>query len=109
MKRRRGLILWVAAGVAGVVLLAALYPRAFPFLPRHWTISSDEAVAIALERLRDLGEPGRDPYVVVTLDSNTALERRRDRGPGGADSGFGQGGGGWQGAGFSGGAPRGGL
>ena len=48
MKRGRGLTLWVAAGVAGVVLLAALYSRAFPFLPRHWTISSDEAVAIAL-------------------------------------------------------------
>ena len=86
MKRGRGLILWVAAGVAGVVLLSALYSRAFPFLPRHWTISSDEAVAIALERLRDLGEPVRDPYVVVTLDSNAALERRLDTVPGGKAS-----------------------
>jgi len=86
MKRGRGLILWVAAGVAGVVLLAVLYPRAFPFLPRHWTISSDEAVAIALERLRDLGEPVRDPYVVVSLASNPALERRLDTAPGGAAS-----------------------
>jgi len=86
MKRGRGLILWVAAGMAGVVLLAALYSRAFPFLPRHWTISSDEAVAIALERLRDLGEPVRNPYVVVTLDSNSTLERRLDRMPGGSAS-----------------------
>ena len=86
MKRGRGLILWVAAGVAGIVLLAALFSRAFPFLPRHWTISRDEAVAIGLERLRDLGEPVRDPYVVVSLDTNSTLERRLDALPGGAES-----------------------
>jgi hypothetical protein len=86
MNKGRDLILWVAAGVLGVALLAGLYPRAFPFLPRHWTISRDEAEAIALERLRDLGQPVRDPYVVSVLDTDPYLERRLDRLPGGAAS-----------------------
>ena len=83
MKRGRSLIVWVAAGVIGVVVLAALYPRAFPFLPRHWTISREEAVAIARERLRDLGEPVQDPYVVSLLATGEALERRLETLPGG--------------------------
>jgi phosphoserine phosphatase RsbU/P len=76
MKSGRGLILWMVAGAAGLALLAGSYPRAFPFLPRHWTISRAEAVAIALERLRDLGPPVRDPYVVSLLSTDDALERR---------------------------------
>ena len=38
------------------------FPRAFPFFPRPWSISRAEAVDIALERFRDLGEPVKDPY-----------------------------------------------
>jgi hypothetical protein len=52
------------------------YPRAFPFLPQPWSVSREEAVAIALERFRDLGEPVKEPYVVVVVDRDFFLERR---------------------------------
>jgi hypothetical protein len=86
MRHRRDLLLWTVAGVAGLALFIALYPRAFPFLPRHWSISHDEAVAVALERLNDLGEPVRDPYVVAVLDTDPVLERRLETVPGGTGS-----------------------
>ena len=76
MRNARSLFLWLLAGVAGLVLLVWAYPRAFPFLPGPWSVSRDEAVAIALERLRDLGEPVKDPYVVARLDQDLLLERR---------------------------------
>lgn len=72
----RSLVLWLLAGTAGLVLLVWAYPRAFPFLPRTWEVSRDEAVDIALERLRDLGDPVEDAYVVARLDSDPLLERR---------------------------------
>src|SRR5436305_55196 len=83
MRHWRDLILWAAAGALGIALLAAVYPRAFPFLPRHWSVSRHEAEAIALARLRDLGEPVPDPYVVTVLDSDPFLERRLQTLPGG--------------------------
>jgi hypothetical protein len=76
MRSARSLILWLLAGVAGLVLLIWAYPRAFPFLPQRWTISRQEAVDIALERFRDLGEPVKDPYIVARMDQDPALERR---------------------------------
>ncbi|HYU32176.1 MAG TPA: PP2C family protein-serine/threonine phosphatase [Thermoanaerobaculia bacterium] len=76
MRTRRGLFVWVLAGALGLALLAWAYPRAFSLLPRHWKISRDEAVAISLERLRDLGEPVRDPYLVAFLDTDLFVERR---------------------------------
>jgi stage II sporulation SpoE-like protein len=76
MRSTRSLLVWVLAGAAGVVLLVWAYPRAFPFLPRPWSVSRDEAVAIALERLRDLGDPVENPYVVARLDRDVLLERR---------------------------------
>ncbi len=76
MRNPRSLALWLLAGVAGLVLLVWAYPRAFPFLPRPWSVSRAEAVAIALERFRDLGEPVNNPYAVVYLDRDPVLERR---------------------------------
>ena len=76
MRSWRGLLLWVVAGALGLALLAWSYPRAFPLLPRDWKISRDEAVAIALERLRDLGEPVQDPYLVALQETDLFLERR---------------------------------
>jgi DNA-binding transcriptional ArsR family regulator len=76
MRGARSLLLWLLAGAGGLILLAWAYPRAFPFIPQPWSVSRDEAVAIALERFRDLGEPVDDPYVVARLDQNYALERR---------------------------------
>ncbi|HEX9944474.1 MAG TPA: PP2C family protein-serine/threonine phosphatase [Thermoanaerobaculia bacterium] len=76
MRHARSLALWLLAGAAGLVLLIWAYPRAFPFLPQSWSVSRDEAVGIALERLRDLGEPVKNPYVVARLDWDPLLERR---------------------------------
>jgi stage II sporulation SpoE-like protein len=76
MRDARSLLLWLLVGVAGLILLAWAFPRAFPFLPKPWTVSRAQAVAIALERFRDLGEPVADPYVVVLFDRDFQLERR---------------------------------
>ncbi len=70
------------AGALGLALVAWTYPRAFSLLPRGWTISRDEAVAIALERLRDLGEPVDRPYLAASLNTNFLLERRLSSLPG---------------------------
>lgn len=78
MRTWRDLVLWVLAGAIGLALLAGLYRRAFPFLPRDGSVSRQEAVAIALERLRDLGEPVERPYVVALLDNDPLLESRLD-------------------------------
>ena len=83
MRKPRSLALWLLAGVAGLILLVWAFPRAFPFLPRHWSVSRAAAVNVALERVRDLGEPVKDPYVVARLGQDFSLERRlqlaRDR------------------------------
>ncbi len=76
MRNPRSLALWLLAGVAGLVLLVWAYPRAFPFLPARWSVSRAQAVDIALERLRDLGEPVKDPYIVARLGPDFFLERR---------------------------------
>ncbi|HEY9422968.1 MAG TPA: hypothetical protein VIW92_16270, partial [Thermoanaerobaculia bacterium] len=76
MRNARPLVLWFLAGAAGLALLIWAYPRALPLLPQGWTVSRDEAVNIALERLRDLGEPVEDPYIVAILGPDPLLERR---------------------------------
>jgi hypothetical protein len=76
MRNARELLIWTAVGVLGAVLLAWGYPRLFPLLPGDWEIDRQEATAIALERLRDLGELPADPYLVVRLRSDLQLERR---------------------------------
>jgi hypothetical protein len=76
MRNSRDLLLWTLAGLAGVLLLAWAYPRAFPFLPGNWSVNRDEAAAIALERLTDLGDPVPDPYVVTAVNRDFFLERR---------------------------------
>jgi hypothetical protein len=76
MRHARSLLLWLLAGAAGLILLIWAYPRAFPFIPKPWSVSRAEAVAIALERFRDLGEPVKDPYTVVLADRDFLLERR---------------------------------
>jgi len=76
MRSSRALLLWLLLGLAGAGLLVWAYPRAFPFMPRDWRIGRGQAVAIALERLRVLGPPVADPYVVARLDTSSLLERR---------------------------------
>jgi hypothetical protein len=72
----RNLLGWIALGIAGVLLLAWGYPRAYPFGPHDWSVTAAEAEAVALAHFRDLGEPVADPYVVVRLDTDPTLERR---------------------------------
>ncbi len=76
MRSLRDLGIWSAIGLAGAALLAWSFPRAFPLLPAEWSISRAEAEAIALERLRDLGEPVEGGYVAVHLLGDLQLERR---------------------------------
>src|SRR4051812_20710885 len=76
MRSARFLLFWVLLGAGGIVALAWAYPRAFPFAPRAWKVTRDEAVAIALARFRDLGEPVRNPYVATSFQADPLLERR---------------------------------
>ncbi|HEX4495471.1 MAG TPA: PP2C family protein-serine/threonine phosphatase [Thermoanaerobaculia bacterium] len=76
MRNPRSIALWLIAGTAGVILLAWAFPRAFPLLPRPLSVSREQAVRIALERFRDLGEPVKNAYVVTRLDTNALMERR---------------------------------
>jgi hypothetical protein len=77
MKRTRDLVLlWLLVAAVGAGALAWAFPRAFPFLPPRWSVTREEAARIALERLRDLGEPVKDAYVVTTLPVNSSFERR---------------------------------
>src|SRR5262245_24774397 len=76
MRSPRAVAAWLAAGVLGALLFAWAYPRAFPFPLRGWEVTRPEAVRIALERARDLGEPVADPYVVAMLSGDSLLERR---------------------------------
>ncbi|HYG64694.1 MAG TPA: PP2C family protein-serine/threonine phosphatase [Thermoanaerobaculia bacterium] len=76
MRQSRNVLLWVLAAAAGLPLFMWAYPRAFPFTPGSWSITRYEAGGIALERLRDLGDPVEDPYVVTSLATNPFFERR---------------------------------
>ncbi|HYH44321.1 MAG TPA: hypothetical protein VEG34_01450, partial [Thermoanaerobaculia bacterium] len=76
MRTSRDLLLWTLAGLAGVLLLAWAYPLAFPFLSANRSVNRDEAAAIALERLTDLGAPVPNPYVVTVVNRDFFLERR---------------------------------
>ena len=68
---------WILAGVAAVMVIAWAFPRAFPFLPPHWTTTPAGAEAIALERLAELGELPADPLVVTDLDVGDGMVERR--------------------------------
>ncbi len=76
MRDRKPLIVWTVLGAAGVLVAVFGFRHAFPFVPARWEITKQEAVAIALERLADLGPAVADPYVVAQLDSDPLLERR---------------------------------
>ncbi|HEX6203598.1 MAG TPA: hypothetical protein VF100_11390, partial [Thermoanaerobaculia bacterium] len=78
-RRGRGgvaLLGWLVAGAAGLAALVWAFPRVFPFYPERWTIDREEAVAIALERFRDLGEPVEDGFVVGRIGTTPQLENR---------------------------------
>jgi len=68
---------WILAALAGAVLIAWAFPRVFPLFPRHWQVTAAEAKAIALERVRDLGDPVADSYAVVDFTTARGLLERR--------------------------------
>jgi len=76
MRPARDILIWSFLGVLGVVLLAWAFPRVYPLVPEEWEVTAAEARTVALEALRDLGEPVADAYVVVNLASDQELERR---------------------------------
>ncbi|MCP3958048.1 MAG: PP2C family protein-serine/threonine phosphatase [bacterium] len=67
---------WTAAALLGVAVAAWAFPRALIFYPDEWSLTRKQAVEIAMERFRELGEPLEDPYVVVELDENAGTEMR---------------------------------
>ncbi|HEX4955151.1 MAG TPA: PP2C family protein-serine/threonine phosphatase [Thermoanaerobaculia bacterium] len=75
--KTKHLLAWLLLGAAGLVALLWAHRRAYPTVPHEgWTINRGEAIEIALEKLRDLGEPLADPYVEATLSKDVHLERR---------------------------------
>jgi hypothetical protein len=72
----RFVLAWIGAGVTAALVLVWVFPHAYPLFPREWEISKREAQAIGLERLRDLGELPRNPYIVTRLSEAGALEQR---------------------------------
>ncbi|MEE8367232.1 MAG: hypothetical protein V3S30_02855, partial [Thermoanaerobaculia bacterium] len=76
MKKVHLFLLWLLAGIVAAVSVYWLFPRAYPLFPRGWEVSKAEAEMIALERLSDLGELPRDPYILTNLDQNPVLEHR---------------------------------
>jgi hypothetical protein len=78
MRRARDLTLLGLAAAAGALLLGWGYFRAAPLQPRAFQISGTQAVALVLGRLRELGAPVPNPYVVNRLATHSLLERRLD-------------------------------
>ncbi|HVF61741.1 MAG TPA: hypothetical protein VNJ70_18190 [Thermoanaerobaculia bacterium] len=76
MRNAKPLIVWTCLGLVGAGFAVWGFPRAFPFVPQRWEVTKQEAVAIALERMNDLGPQVEEPYVVAQLGSNVPLERR---------------------------------
>lgn len=76
MRRSFELTIWAAAALVAVGVMPWIFPRAFPYFPWGWEINQAEAVDIALERLRDLGEMPEDPYIVARLATSMVSERR---------------------------------
>ncbi len=76
LKKATSVLAWIATGVIAALVVTWAFPRAYPLFPRDWEISKREAQAIALERLRDLGERPANPYVVTHQEEAPALEHR---------------------------------
>ncbi len=65
--------MWAVLGLLGALGFAWAAPRVYPLLPA-WSTTRSEARDIAMELLRDLGDPVDRPYVVVTTVAQQDLE-----------------------------------
>ncbi len=75
MNQWRVLIAWVLTAILGLAVSAWIFPRAFEFYPRTWSITRQQAVELALARFSELGEAVEDPFVVAELADNVGLEK----------------------------------
>jgi hypothetical protein len=73
--KARPLLAWLLLAAVSVGLFVWAFPRTFPWLPERWTVSKRQAIAVALERLRDLGAPVAGGYVDARLDYADELGR----------------------------------
>ena len=76
IRRQRGLISWALAGLAAAAVCAWAFPRAFPLRPAEWRLHRGEAVEIALDALREVGETAEDPWIAAGLQVSPAVEHR---------------------------------
>ena len=72
----RKTLTWLAVLLSSAAVCVWAFPRAFPFFPADWQVSSAEAETIALEELRVLGALPENPYVVTRMDSDAGIEVR---------------------------------
>src|SRR5688500_12677623 len=70
----RELVAWLALAALAVPAIAVLLPRAFPLLPRGWETDAEEAEAIALDRLAELGPLPESRIVLVRWEGSGMLE-----------------------------------
>jgi len=75
MNQWRFLIAWMLTALLGLAVAAWVFPHAFEFYPRDWSITRQQAVEIARARFSELGEAVENPYVVAELTDNIALEK----------------------------------
>ena len=76
MKKFRSILFWVGLAILAAIIIAWAFPRAYPLFPRDWQLSRKEAEAIALERLRDLGDLPPKAYVIGEVNTSRELEHR---------------------------------
>lgn len=66
--KSKQLISWLVLALVSCGVFVWCFPRVFQFLPKRWVVSRGQAVEIALERLRDLGDDIDGAYVEASLD-----------------------------------------
>ncbi|RMH19897.1 MAG: hypothetical protein D6696_09500 [Acidobacteria bacterium] len=69
-------LIWLVAAALAAAAVAWAYPRAMPLIDPGLPLGRGEIRTIALERLRQLGPPVDDPYLVVRLSTDGDLGRR---------------------------------
>lgn len=82
MRELRPILGWILAGIAGALLAAWAFPRAYPFFPGDWSLSPAGVESLALEHMRSFAagagaEWPDDPYVVLERVTGAGLIERR--------------------------------